>query len=557
MEKIWLKHYPPGVPETIDASNLGTLVDVLLASCREHADLIAFKSEFGNLTYAELDAKSLAFASFLQQEWGLKKGMRFGLMLPNVLAYPIAMLGALRAGLIVVNINPLYTQRELTHQLVDAGCHHVLVLDMFAHTLADSWDEAHMVKAMVAHLGDFYAPWKGGLLQIILKYVARKIPTWHLPDYISLQDALAYGKDKTLDKVNIDKYDVAFLQYTGGTTGVSKGAELTHFNLLSNLLQANAWVQPALALHDFKTQLIIVTAIPLYHIFSLTANGLLFMYLGGKNLLILNPRDFEGFVKRLQKEEFHAITGVNSLFNSLLNTPGFDKINFSSLLFCLGGGTAIQEEVAKHWIAKTGMPLLAAYGLTETSPAAVITPLAAKAYNSSVGLPISSTEISIRNDKGEELALGDAGELCIRGPQVMRGYWHNEAETRLVFWPQGWLRTGDIAKIDEQGQVYILDRSKDMILVSGFNVYPNEVEAVLAMHPGILESGVIGIPSDSSGEQVKAFIVKKDPNLTVDSVLEHCRKNLTGYKVPHVIEFCDELPKTAVGKILRKELRNR
>ncbi len=557
MEKIWLKNYPQGVPETIDASNLGSLVDVLLASCREHADLIAFKSEFGNLTYAELDAKSLAFACFLQQEWGLKKGMRFGLMLPNLLAYPIAMLGALRAGLIVVNINPLYTQRELTYQLIDAGCHHVLVLDMFAHTLADSWQEAHMVKAMVAHLGDFCSPWKASLLQIILKYVTRKIPTWHLPDYVSLQHALAYGKDKTLDAVNIDKYDVAFLQYTGGTTGVSKGAELTHFNLISNLLQAKAWVQPALDKRDSKTLKTIVTAIPLYHIFSLLANGLLFMYLGGVNLLILDPRNFKEFVKRLQKEEFHAITGVNSLFNSLINTPGFEKIDFSSLLFCLGGGTAIQEEVAKRWVAKTGVPLLAAYGLTETSPAVTITPLTAKAYNTSVGLPISSTEISVRDDKGNELPLGAIGELCVRGPQVMRGYWHNEAETRLVFWPEEWLRTGDIGKIDEEGQLYILDRSKDMILVSGFNVYPNEVEAVLAMHPGILESGVVGIPSDSSGEQVKAFIVKKDPNLTVESVMEHCRKNLTRYKVPHVIEFCDELPKTSVGKILRKELRNR
>jgi long-chain acyl-CoA synthetase len=557
MEKIWLKNYPQGVPETIDASNLGSLVDVFLASCREHADSIAFKSEFGNLTYAELDAKSLAFACFLQQEWGLKKGMRFGLMLPNVLAYPIAMLGALRAGLIVVNINPLYTQRELTHQLLDAGCHHVLVLDMFAHTLADSWQEAHMVKAMVGHLGDFCPPWKASLLQMVLKYVARKIPAWHLPDYVSLQEALAYGKDKTLEKINIDKYDVAFLQYTGGTTGVSKGAELTHFNLISNLLQAKAWIQSALDKHGFKTQMTIVTAIPLYHIFSLLSNGLLFMYLGGVNLLILDPRDFKGFVKQLQKEKFHAITGVNTLYNSLLNTPGFEKIDFSSLLFCLGGGTAIQEEVAKRWAAKTGFPLLAGYGLTETSPVVTITPLTAKAYNTSVGLPISSTEISIRDDKGEELPLEAAGEVCVRGPQVMRGYWHNEAETRLVFWPQGWLRTGDIGKIDEEGQVYILDRNKDMILVSGFNVYPNEVEAVLAMHPGILESGVIGIPSDSSGEQVKAFIVKKDLNLTIEDVIEHCKKNLTGYKVPKVIEFCDELPKTTVGKISRKELRSR
>jgi long-chain acyl-CoA synthetase len=555
MEKIWLKNYPQGVSETIDASQLGSLVDVLLASCRDHADELAFKSEFGNLTYAELDAKSLVFAAFLQQVWGLKKGMRFGIMLPNVLAYPIAMLGALRAGLIVVNINPLYTQPELVHQLENAGCHHVIVLDTFAHTVAASWQEAHIAKAVVVQLGDFSTPWKANLLQFVLKYVVRKIPAWHFSDYVRFPDVLKIGASETLDTVCIDKHDIAFLQYTGGTTGVAKGAELTHFNLLSNLLQAKAWVQPILDEYGFKNQMTIVTAIPLYHIFSLLANGLLFMYLGGINLLILNPRDFKRFVKILQKEEFHAITGVNSLYNSLLNTPGFEKINFSSLLFSLGGGTAIQEEVAKRWAAKTGIPLLAAYGLTETSPAVSITPLTAKEYNTSVGLPLSSTEVSIRNAQGEELPLGAVGELCIRGPQVMRGYWHNEEETRLVFWPEGWLRTGDIAKIDEEGQIYLLDRSKDMILVSGFNVYPNEIEAVLAMHPGILESGVIGIPSDSSGEQVKAFIVKKDPNLTVESVMEHCRKNLTGYKVPHVIEFCELLPKTAVGKISRKELR--
>ncbi|MCD6045786.1 MAG: AMP-dependent synthetase and ligase, partial [Gammaproteobacteria bacterium] len=500
-------------------------------------------------------AKSLAFAAFLQQVWGLKKGERFGLMLPNVLAYPIALLGALRAGLIVVNINPLYTQRELVDELENAGCHHLIVLDLFAHTVAESWQEAHLTKVIVAQLGDFCAPWKASLTQFILKYVARKIPAWHLPNYVSLSHVLETGKNNTLDKVHMDKHDVAFLQYTGGTTGVAKGAELTHFNLLSNLLQAKAWIQPVLDAHNFKRQLTIVTAIPLYHIFSLLANGLLFMYLGGKNLLILNPKDFKGFVKRLKKEEFHAITGVNTLYNFLLNTPGFEKVNFSSLLFCLGGGTAIQEEVAKRWVAKTGVPLLAAYGLTETSPAVSITPLTAKAYNTSVGLPISSTEVSIRDGQGEELPLGASGELCVRGPQVMRGYWRNESETRLVFWPEGWLRTGDIARIDEKGQVYILERSKDMILVSGFNVYPTEIEGVLAMHPGILESGVIGIPSDTSGEEVKAFIVKKDPNLTVESVIEHCKKNLTGYKLPHVIEFCDALPKTAVGKILRKELR--
>lgn len=557
MEKIWLKHYPQGVPETIDASHLGTLVDVLLTSCRDHADKLAFKSEFGNLTYAELDAKSLAFAAFLQQVWGLKKGERFGIMLPNVLAYPIAMLGALRAGLIVVNINPLYTHPELVHQLEDASCHHLIVLDTFAHTVEASWQEAYIAKAMVVQLGDFSTPWKAGSLQFILKYVVRKIPAWHLPDYVRFPDALKIGANESLDTVHIDKQDIAFLQYTGGTTGVAKGAELTHFNLLSNLLQAKAWIDPILKESNFKKQLIVVTAIPLYHIFSLLANGLLLMYLGGINLLILNPRDFKRFVKILQKEEFHAITGVNSLYNSLLNTSGFEKINFSPLLFSLGGGTAIQEEVAKRWVAKTGIPLLAAFGLTEASPAVSIMPFTAKEYDGSVGLPLPSTEVSIRNDQGEELPLGSVGELCVHGPQVMRGYWHHEDENRLVFSKDGWLRTGDIAKIDAEGKIYLLERSKDMILVSGFNVYPTEIESVLAMHPGILESGVIGIPSDSSGEQVKAFIVKKDPNLTVEDVMEYCKQNLTGYKRPHVVEFCKSLPKTPVGKILRKELRRR
>lgn len=555
MEKIWLKNYPIGVPETIDASHLGTLVDILLDSCRSHAESIAFQSEFGSLSYAELETQSLAFAAFLQQEWGLKKGMRFGIMLPNILAYPIALLGALRAGLIVVNINPLYTQRELVYELEDAGCHHLLVLDMFAQTVADSWQEAHIAKVIVAHLGDFIAPWKAGLLQFVLKYVTRKISTVSLPHFITLKEALRKGKTQVLDAVHIDKHDVAFLQYTGGTTGIAKGAELSHYNLLSNMLQAEAWINPVLEEYDFSEQLSIVTALPIYHIFSLLANCLLFMYFGGKSLLILDPRDFKKFVKQLQKEKFHSITGVNTLFNALLNTPGFEKIDFSSLLFSLGGGTAIQEEVAKRWVAKTGIALLPAYGLTEASPAVSITPLTAKAYNPSVGLPLPSTEVSIRDRHGNELPLGVEGELCIRGPQVMRGYWHNEAETRAVFWPEEWLRTGDIARIDDEGYIYLLDRSKDMILVSGFNVYPNEVEAVLATHPGILESGVVGVPSENSGEQVKAFIVKKDPNLTIESVQEHCRKNLTGYKRPTAIVFCDSLPKTAVGKISRKDLR--
>ena len=410
---------------------------------------------------------------------------------------------------------------------------------------------------MVAQIGDFCNPIKAKFIHMLLKYVLRKIPNWSLPDYITWQAALISGAHRPLDKVQIDKHDIAFLQYTGGTTGVSKGAELTHYNLLANLLQAEAWVRPVLNESEMKTQLITVTALPIYHIFSLLANCLLFMYLGGKNLLILDPRDFKHFVKLLQKHPFNVVTGVNSLFNGLLNTPGFNKIDFSDLIFCLGGGTAIQEEVAKKWIAVTKIPLLAAYGLTEASPAVSITPLTAKEFNPSVGLPLPSTEISIRNSRGEELPIDSEGELCIRGPQVMRGYWQHEDETESVFWPDRWLRTGDIAKVDHQGRIYLLDRSKDMILVSGFNVYPNEIEAVLAMHPGILESGVIGVPSkDAHGECVKAFIVKRDPNLTAESVLEHCHKNLTGYKVPKMIEFRKSLPKTPVGKILRKELRD-
>ncbi len=555
MEKIWLKNYPAGIPAEIDPDNLGCLVDVLLKSCREHSQRTAFQGEEGYLSYAELEAKSLAFASFLQQEWGLRKGARFGIMLPNILAYPVALLGALRAGLIVVNINPLYTARELSYQLKDAECHHLLVMDMFAHTVSESWTEAGLKKVMVAHLGDFSPRLKQIVFKIMLNYVLRKIKPWSLPDCIDLNEALKIGQAQTLDPVAIDKYDIAFLQYTGGTTGLSKGAELTHRNIIANLLQARAWLQPSLSSLEDSQSFIMVTALPMYHIFSLLANCLLFQYLGGKNLLILNPRDMKRFVRILKKETFHAITGVNTLFNGLLNTPGFDQIDFSHLRFALGGGTAVQEAVAERWMAKTKLPLIAAYGLTEASPAVCINPLNIHEYSHSVGFPLPSTEISIRNEQGEEVPLGEEGELCLRGPQVMRGYWHQEEETQHVFWPEGWLRTGDIVKMDEQGYVYLLERSKDIILVSGFNVYPNEVEEILAMHPGILESGVIGVPSASTGEQIKAFVVKKDPHLTVENILEHCHKNLTGYKVPKQIEFCASLPKTPVGKILRKDLR--
>ena len=486
-------------------------------------------------------------------ELGLKKGDRVAIMMPNCLQYPIATFGVLRAGLTVVNVNPLYTARELKHQLVDAGASAIVVVDNFGHTVQDVLADTPLKQVITTGLGDMIGFPKGAIVNFVLKYVKKMVPDYDIPGAVRFRDALAAGKRHALPQVDIDPGDIAFLQYTGGTTGVAKGAMLTHRNLVANMQQASAWLG-ANQLERGKE--IIITALPLYHIFALTANGLVFMELGGLNHLITNPRDMPGFVKELKGTRFTAITGVNTLFNGLLNTPGFDEVDFSSLKVTLGGGMAVQRAVAERWKKVTGVTLVEAYGLTETSPAACINPLDIKEFNGSIGLPIPSTDVCVKDDDGNVLATGQVGELCVKGPQVMKGYWQRPEETAKVIDADGWLHTGDMARIDDKGFVYIVDRKKDMILVSGFNVYPNEVEDVVAAMPGVLEVAAIGVPDERSGEAVKLFVVRKDPSLTAEQIKAYCRETLTGYKQPRHIEFRTELPKTNVGKILRKELRD-
>ena len=504
-----------------------------------------------SMTYAELDALSARFGAFLQSELGLPSGARVALMMPNVLQYPIAMFGALRAGYTIVNVNPLYTARELEHQLKDSGADAIVILENFAHTLEHVRAQVPIKHVIVTSLGEMLGFPKGAIVNFVVRRVRKLVPPWTLDGHLSFGDALARGAAHALQPVEVGHEDAAFLQYTGGTTGVAKGAVLTHRNIVANLQQAHAWISPVVT----EGREIIITALPLYHIFSLTANCLTFIKIGATNVLIPNPRDIPGFIKELAKHRFTVITGVNTLFNALLNNPEFAKLDFSSLRVALGGGMAVQQAVAEKWKQITGVALVEAYGLTETSPAVTINPLDLKAFNHSIGLPISSTEVSIRDDDGIEQAIGQRGELCVRGPQVTPGYWNRPEETRRVFTADGFLRTGDIAVIDDKGFVTLVDRKKDMILVSGFNVYPNEVEDIVANHPGVLEVAAIGVPDERSGEAVKVFVVRKDPALTAEALIAHCRENLTGYKVPHHVEFRDELPKSNVGKILRRELR--
>jgi len=481
----------------------------------------------------------------------LNKGDRVAIMLPNVLQYPIAIFGVLRAGLTVVNTNPMYTARELRHQLHDAGASAIVVLDNFASVLAEVLHDTPCKHIITTGLGDLLGFPKSAIVNLMLRHVKKMVPPYSIPHAVRFGAALAAGARQTPPSVEIGHDDIAFLQYTGGTTGVAKGAMLSHGNMVANMQQSSAW----LGTNVREGEEIIITAIPLYHIFALTANCLVFMKFGGLNYLITNPRDMPGFVKTLRGVRFTAITGVNTLFNGLLNTPGFDKVDFSTLHLSLGGGMAVQRAVAEHWKKVTGVTLVEAYGLTETSPAACMNPLDLIDYNSSIGLPISSTDAAIQDDNGNPLGTGEIGELCLKGPQVMKGYWQRPEETAKVLGADGWLHTGDIAKMDERGYFYIVDRKKDMILVSGFNVYPNEIEDVIAQCPGVLEVAAVGVPDEKSGEAVKVVIVKKDPNLTAETIREHCKKNLTGYKLPKIIEFRDSLPKTNVGKILRRELR--
>lgn len=550
-QRPWLSHYPDGVPAEIDVDQYASVAAVLEESFQRFREHDAFSNFGKKLTYGEVDTLSQQFAAYLTGELKLSKGDRVAIMLPNVLQYPIALFGALRAGMVVVNTNPMYTARELKHQLADSGAAAIIVLDNFAATLQQIVAETSVKHIVTTGIGDLLGS-KGVLINFVLKHIKKMIPAYSLPHAVRFKDALAAGTKHRAPQPSITHDDIAFLQYTGGTTGVAKGAMLTHGNMVANMLQASAWIGSNLK----AGQEVIITALPLYHIFSLTANGLVFMRLGGFNLLITNPRDMPAFVKELKKSGFTAITGVNTLFNGLLNTPGFSEVDFSRLHLSLGGGMAVQRAVAERWKKVTGCTLAEAYGLTETSPAACINPLDLKEYNGSIGLPIPSTDIAIWSEDGSPLPFGEVGELMVHGPQVMKGYWKRPDETAKVLTDDGWLHTGDIAKMDNDGYIYIVDRKKDMILVSGFNVYPNEVEDAVMKHPGVAEVAAIGVPDEHSGEVVKLFVVRKDPNLTAEELKEFCRENLTGYKRPKVIEFREALPKSNVGKILRRELRD-
>ena len=551
MGKIWLKNYPAGVPAEIDYRQYGSIGALFEASVEKFRDRPAYHNMGKTISFGELDRLSRAFGAWLQAR-GIGKGARVALIMPNCLQYPACIFGALRAGCTVVNVNPLYTARELEYQLKDSGAEAIVILENFAHVLQAVIARTPIKHVVVAALGDLLGG-KGLLVNFVLRKVKKMVPAYELPGAQRFNAMIAEGERGALHAVDVGHEDVAFLQYTGGTTGVSKGAALVHRNILANLEQAAAWIVPFLG----EQPQVIITALPLYHIFSLTANCLIMTKLGGCNILITNPRDIPGFVKELAKHKFTMITGVNTLFNALLNHPDFAKLDFSNLRVSLGGGMAVQQAVAERWKKVTGVTLVEAYGLSETSPAATINPLDLKEYNGAIGLPISSTEISILDDERKEVPLGQAGEVCIRGPQVMAGYWQSPDETAKVMTPDGFFCTGDIGIMDDQGFVRIVDRKKDMILVSGFNVYPNEIENVVAMHPGVLECAAIGVPDENSGEAVKLFVVKRDPSLTEADLRRHCEENLTGYKRPKRIEFRTDLPKTNVGKILRRELRDK
>jgi len=550
VERPWLSQYPPGVPAEIDVAGYPSVREVFEESCRKYAKRPAFTCMGRTITFAELDALSSAFGGWLQSV-GCTRGTRIALMMPNILQYPICVFGALRAGCTVVNVNPLYTARELEHQLIDSGAEVIVVVENFARTLSQTVARTHIRQVIVTSIGELLGA-KGRLVDVMLRRVKRMVPPWTLPDAIRFTDAMKAGGKRALSRIQIGHDDIAFLQYTGGTTGVAKGAMLLHRNLVANLLQARAWLRPFL---DGRRE-VILTPLPLYHIFSLTANCLVFMSIGGENVLITNPRDIRGMVKTMRGSRFTAMTGVNTLFNALLNNERFRGLDFSAFRLTLGGGMAVQEAVAKRWKEITGVPLIEAYGLTETSPAATMNRLDLPQFNGSIGLPISSTDVVLRDDAGHDVKPGEPGEICIKGPQVMAGYWQRPDETAKAMTPDGYFMSGDIGTMDERGYIRIVDRKKDMILVSGFNVYPNEIEGIVAMHDGVLECAAVGIPDRKSGEAVKLFVVRKDVRLTAPALLSHCRRHLAGYKCPREIEFRSDLPKSNVGKILRRELRD-
>jgi long-chain acyl-CoA synthetase len=552
VEKIWLKHYPKGVPPEVDIHQYASLKHMLEASFATYKDLPAVSNMGKTLSYGELDQLSRYFAAYLQKIAGLEKGDRVAIMMPNLLQYPVAVFAALRAGLVVVNVNPMYTPRELEHQLKDSGAKAIVILENFAHTLAKVVDKTDVETVIVTQIGDMLPVPKRQIVNFVVRNVKKMIPDWKIRNSVPFKQAINDGKWQNLEDVELTHQDLAFLQYTGGTTGVSKGAMLSHKNMVSNVLQMSGWMAQA----NIQDGEVVITALPLYHIFALTVNLIQFVRMGGQNILITDPRDFKAFVAELKKHKFSIITGVNTLFNALLNTPGFADIDFSQLKWSGGGGMAVQGPVADRWKEVTGCVLTQGYGLTETSPVASSTSPLEPKFTGSIGLPLPNTEIAIMDDDGKELPLGEVGEICIRGPQVMEGYWQRADETAKVMLDGGWFRSGDMGRMNEKGESFIEDRKKDMILVSGFNVYPNEIEEVAVAHPGVLEAAAVGRPNEKSGEVVVLYAVRKDPNLTEKDLLAHLKENLTAYKVPREIIFRNDLPKTNVGKILRRELRD-
>ncbi|WP_339880020.1 long-chain-fatty-acid--CoA ligase FadD [Pseudidiomarina gelatinasegens] len=551
MDKIWLKRYPAGVPETIDPDHFNSLVDIFEQSIQSYGDKVAYVNMDKEMTFNELDALSREFAAYLQQQ-GMKKGDALAIMMPNLLQYPIALFGALRAGLVVVNVNPLYTPRELKHQLSDANAKAIVILDNFAHTLEKVEADVPVEKVFLTSIGDMLPAPKRWIVNAVVKYVKKMVPSYKLKNTVDFRSALKQGAKANYERPEMTGDDLAFLQYTGGTTGLAKGAMLSHRNMVANLEMVSAIVAPLV--NDGEET--IVTALPLYHIFALTANCLTFMKHGGRNILITNPRDMKAFVKELEKYPFSMISGVNTLFNGLLHAEGFKDLNFSHLKIALGGGMAVQRSVAEHWERVTKSRLLEGYGLTECSPVVTVNPTDIEHYNGTIGIPLPSTDVRVVDEDGKEVAQGEPGEIQVRGPQVMVGYLNRPEETAKVMKDGDWFATGDIGVMDEQGFFKIVDRKKDMILVSGFNVYPNEIEDVIADHPKVLEVAAVGVPHDSSGEQVKIFVVRKDKSLTEKELISYARENMTGYKIPKLVEFREELPKTNVGKILRRELRD-
>ena len=551
-EKLWLKSYPDGMPENVPQPPHRSIRDLFEHSFAEYPENAAYTNMGTTLTYADLNRLSMQLACYLQDDLGLTRGERVAIMMPNILQYPVAMCAIFRAGLVVVNVNPLYTARELRHQLKDSGARAIVILENFAHILEEAIADTEVDHVITTGLGDLLRWPKGVITNLLMRHVKKAVPRYRLPSSVTFKRALQMGSDKKLAHVDIGFADIAYLQYTGGTTGVSKGAMLSHRNMIYNVQQTIVWQADAYAGVE---PIIAITALPLYHIFSLQGNCLTVMAQGGENVLITNPRDFEGFAREIARHKFNLFTGVNTMFASLMHTPAFDKVDFSYLRVCIGGGMAVQPAVAKEWKKKTGTTILQGYGLTETSPAAIVCRIDDE-FTGTIGLPIPSTEVMIAGDDGNPLPIGEIGEICIKGPQVMEGYWQRPAETAEVMLPGGWLRTGDVGRMDDGGFIYIEDRKKDMILVSGFNVYPNEIENVVVELDGVLEAAAIGVPDERSGEVVKIYAVRKDPSVTEEMILEHCRKNLTGYKRPRSVEFRDELPKTNVGKILRRALRD-